>query len=273
MNTIINLKKSLPSVSTPQSLCELKATGKQANIYLYGVIGGNNQNTAATLAAQLRQYPKLDKIHVHLSTIGGSFAEGLPIYNVLRQHPASVTMSCMGYALSMGAVLLQAADRGQRRICANGIIMLHRAQSAMNGSAKQLRQQAHVMEVHEAAIIPRLMQVMQLERKAVEAILQAETWYSAEQALEAGLVDSITEAVDLDEIDQKMSNQAWQSAQHYQQPIRAFQTRLLQQIKQRHLPVLEQVQPPPTVSPVSNVLRLTSKPKYAINRRYERTLS
>lgn len=227
MSMITTIKNRLftPTAETEKPLCEMKAKGKHADIYIYGRIGGWSDNTASRLAQQIRSRGNLDSIHVHLSTMGGSFLDGLPIYNTLRQHKASVTVTCMGYALSMGSVLLQAASVGQRQICQNGIIMLHRAQGWEEGDAEALRKQADVMETHEAAIIPRFMEVMNLPRETVEAILQAETWYTADQALAAGLVDDIIDPVDLDEHDEAMPENAWQTTQNYKHPPVEFQVR------------------------------------------------
>lgn len=85
------------------------AAAKHAEIYLYGVIGGYYANVQQFLA-DLQGAGDVEKITVYLNTVGGSFYDGLPIYNTLKQHQAHVTVKVMGYALSMGSVIMLAGD-------------------------------------------------------------------------------------------------------------------------------------------------------------------
>lgn len=197
------------STHTPR--LEASSNGEHADLYLYGVIGDWwDGNTIEDILNRLESKPNLKTITVYLSSIGGGFFDGLPIYNTLQQHNAHVTVKIMGYAVSMASVIMLAANHIE--IAQNGLIMIHRAQGWQSGDADEMRKHADVLEKHEQAIIPRYAERMSLDKEAVLELLKAETWYTADEAQEAGLVDAITDAVDLDQQNKNTkTNNQWQT--------------------------------------------------------------
>ena len=165
------------------------AGARNADIYLYGIIGGWNVN-AQQFLAELQAAGDVDTITVYLNTVGGSFYDGLPIYNTLKQHKAHVTVKVMGYALSMGSVVMLAGDAVEA--AENSLIMIHRAQGGVWGDAGEMAKTADILLKHEAAILPEYARRMGKTETEVQALLQAETWYTAAEAKAAGLVDTIT---------------------------------------------------------------------------------
>lgn len=102
----------------------------------------------------------------------------------------------MGYALSIGSVIMLAAKRVE---CAeNGMVMIHRAQGFTYGDAADHTKTAQVLQTHENAVIPHYMRRLGKTDKQVRDLLQAETWYTAAEAKAAGLVDAITGEVEAD---------------------------------------------------------------------------
>jgi ATP-dependent protease ClpP protease subunit len=166
---------------------------RHADLYLFGVIGGDNANIQQFLA-DLQSVGDVDTLTVHLNTVGGLFSDGLPIYNTLKQHKARVTVKVMGYALSIGSLIMLAGDTIEA--AENSLIMLHRAQGIVWGDAGEMRKAAEVLEMHEQAIAPVYAARMGIATDDVQAILNAETWYSASAAKAAGLVDTITGTTD-----------------------------------------------------------------------------
>ncbi len=199
------------------------AKAKHADIYLYGVIGGWRANVNAFLD-DLRSAGEVTSITVYLNTIGGTFYDGLPIYNTLKQHKAHVTVKVMGYALSMGSVIMLAADDVQA--AENAIIMIHGAQGFAWGDARHMRHEAEVLETHENAILPEYCRRMGKSAQDVQALLEKETWYTAAKAKAAGLVNTITDAVDLDKAEEQLPEDSWEfAANHFQSPPDEFAAR------------------------------------------------
>lgn len=201
------------------------AATKHAEIYLYGVIGGYYANVQQFLA-DLQAAGDVEHITVYLNTIGGSFYDGLPIYNTLKQHKAPVTVKVMGYALSMGSVIMLAGDTVEA--AENSLIMIHRAQGMAWGDADDMAQAATVLLKHEQAILPEYMRRMGQSMQAVQALLAAETWYTAAEAQQAGLVDVITGVVETDTEAAKLEAEAWNyAAEHYRNIPQALRSQLM----------------------------------------------
>lgn len=168
---------------------------KHTDLHLYGVIGSSYVN-ASKLNQELKAAGEVNSITVYLNTIGGTFADGLPIYNLLRQQKAHITVKVMGYALSMGSVIMLAGDRIE---CAgNSLIMIHRAHGLTWGDASAHRKAMEILDKHDGVIIPAYIRRMGKTESQVKALLQDETWYTAKQAKAEGLVDAITADVDID---------------------------------------------------------------------------
>lgn len=186
---------------------------KHVEIYLYGVIGGYYANVQQFLA-DLKDAGDVEKITVYLNTVGGSFYDGLPIYNTLKQHKAKVTVKVMGYALSMGSVIMLAGD--EIEAAENALIMIHRAQGEVSGNADDMIHAAQVLIKHEEAILPEYMRRLGKTESEVMALLRAETWYTAAEAKAAGLVDWVTERISDSQAVQNIAETGWDYiSQHY----------------------------------------------------------
>jgi len=198
------------SQSKTQSMVKMAAKDKHADIYLLGDIGSWwDGNTANDVLYQIRD-ADLETITVYLSTMGGTFNDGLPIYNLLRNHEAHVTVKVIGYAVSMGGVIMLAGDTIEA--AQNAVIMQHEAQGFGFGSKQALRAAADMLETHEKAIVPRFRERMGKTHDEVIELLEKTTWYTADEALEAGLIDAITDPVDLDEADSTIPENSWKFA-------------------------------------------------------------
>lgn len=189
----------------------MQASGTHVDLYLFGVIGDWwDGNTVNNVLYQLQTAKNVETITVKLSTVGGYFEDGLPIYNLLKQHSAHVTIEVIGYSLSMGSVIMLAGDT--IRMAQNALVMIHNAQGLAYGSQHDMRKAADMLAKHEAAILPRYMERMSKTGADVQALLDAETWFTADEALAAGLVDEIIDPVDLSQIDKQQPENAWDFA-------------------------------------------------------------
>lgn len=204
-----------------------------AEITIFGAIGrdwwNDVNNSAQRIMRDLDSLTNIKKINLKLTTTGGSFLDGLPIYNLFSAHPATIDIEIMGYCLSMGTHIMLAASKngGKIRAYQNSIIMMHNAQGVGFGSQHDLRKTANVLAVHEQAVIPRYRERMGLSEKEVQALLDKETWYSADQALAVGLIDEIIDPVDLDDIDKSMPENSWKyAAKNFKNPPPEFLQRI-----------------------------------------------
>ena len=171
-------------------------SGTSADIYLYGAIGGSKV-TAQSVQKEISKIGDVDVINVHLNTFGGTFADGLAIYNTLKNQSAYVVVKVMGYALSMGSLIMLAADEVQ---CAeNGLIMIHKAQTLTYGSVDDHYKAIEILNKHDAVICPDYLSRMGITEQELIELLSAETWYTAAEAQRVGLVDTVINAVEINE--------------------------------------------------------------------------
>ena len=173
------------AVTTPSAFGE----GKVATIRLAGPIdswGGWWGVSAKELGAVLDALPEsVEQIILRINSPGGEVFEGVAMLNMLRAHRASVLAVVDGLAASAASVIAVGADE---TVMSPGTqMMIHSPWVIIAGDAEDLRHEAGVLDSIESSLI-------QIYRdKAGEKdwaqLLADETWYSAEEAVAAGLAD------------------------------------------------------------------------------------
>lgn len=188
----------------------MQASGTHVDLYLFGVIGDWWDGTTANeVLSYLTQNPDA-AVNVFISSVGGYFEDGLPIFNLLRMHKGEVTVNIIGYCLSMASHIMLAANK--IRIAQNGQIMTHNAQGVARGDYRDMEKAATMLRVHNDSIIPEYQRRTGKTADEVKAMLDAETWFTANTALAAGLVDEIIDPVDIADVDKLQTENAWKFA-------------------------------------------------------------
>lgn len=164
-----------------------------ADIDIFGEIGYWGV-TAKDFFKSLKDLGKVNRLNVTLNSEGGSIIEGNAIYNILKDHPAYVSTDIVGIALSMGSVIAMASD--ELKIAENGLFMIHNPWGIAMGDAKDLRKHAEVMDKMKAGLITAYRNKVDISESELSDLMNDETWYTAQEALDAGFVDSITGKVE-----------------------------------------------------------------------------
>src|SRR5687767_234426 len=180
---------------------EIKASGSsKATIRIYGDIGDSfwaESVSAKSFTDELEELGNLSHIDLHLNSPGGDAFDGVTIMNVLREHPAEVTVIVDGLAASAASIIAMAGDRV---VMGRGSqLMVHDAASYGFGNATELRKAADVLD----SISDSMASVYAERAGGTTAdwreVMAEETWYGAEEAVEAGLADEVRKmAVDED---------------------------------------------------------------------------
>lgn len=174
----------------------IQAKSNKAEIYIYETIGDGwlGGISAKSFADELKSVGKVDEIDVYISSDGGSVFDGVSIYNQLKRHPADVTVSIDGIAASIASVIAMAGDVVS--MASNAQMMIHRAWTVTSGNAEDLRKQADILDkIDEDTIVSTYADRSGRDKKEIMELLDAETWLSADEALDLGLIDGITEEV------------------------------------------------------------------------------
>lgn len=185
---------------------QLTQTGREADVYIYGDITSwewlESDVSSYTLARELFGLD-VDAINVHINSGGGEVAEGLAIYNMLKNHPAKVKTYCDGFACSIASVIFMAGDE---RIMNNAsLLMIHNAWTYTAGNSAELRKTADDLDVITQGSIAAYMSGVNISEDELKAMLDAETWILPEQALEMGFATSV---VGISEIENKAAASA-----------------------------------------------------------------
>lgn len=184
-----------PVITASSKWYSMKAlSGNSAEIELYGEIGGWGI-TAKEFARDLKGLGNPSHLFVRLNSPGGSVVEGNAMYTILRNHPASVTMSIESAAYSMGSVVAMAGDHVQ--IADNALMMIHNPSGWQDGESKDLRKTADVMDKFKKTMLVAYARKTGLDEETLSAMMDEETWLDAAEAVELGFADEVTGALDI----------------------------------------------------------------------------
>lgn len=139
--------------------------------------------------------PEVTDIEVHINSYGGDVAEGVAIYNALRQSGKHVTTVCDGFACSIASVIFMAGER--RVMNSASLLMLHEPSFPnAGGNAKALRKQADDLDVISQLSKTAYLAPGGIEPEELDEVMSAETWVSPEQAVEWKLATDIADDAD-----------------------------------------------------------------------------
>ncbi len=170
---------------------------REASVMIFGDITSwefmDNDVSSYTLAKEIEGLD-VDTIHVHINSYGGEVAEGLAIYNMLRQHKAKVITYCDGFACSIASVVFMAGDE---RIMNNAsLLFIHNAWTMAAGNANDLRKTAEDLDKITSASIKAYMEHVNISGEELRELLDNETWLTPDEALEMGFATKIvTESI------------------------------------------------------------------------------
>lgn len=166
-------------------------------LMLAGIIGDEVDGlTAAKVTEEIRSLGEVDELHVLLNSNGGLMDHGLAIYHELATHPATVTIEIAGVAASMASAIAMAGD--VIKIARNGHIMIHDPMNVSVGTADDHRRAAEMLEEFGTSLVDIYATRTGLPEDEIREMLKAETWLTAQEALDKGFVDEIIDPVEAD---------------------------------------------------------------------------
>jgi len=132
-------------------------------------------------------------IAFYINSPGGVVSAGLAIYDTMQFIRSPVSTVCVGQAASMGSLLLSAGAAGKRYALPNSRIMVHQPSGGAQGQAADIEIQAREI----LTLRHRLNQIYQKHTgqtlAAIEAKLERDSYMSADEAREFGIVDEVVE--------------------------------------------------------------------------------
>lgn len=167
------------------------ATEDSADVYITDAIGTWFGVDAGEFVRELTAIDK-SKINLHLSSPGGAVFDSVMIYNALRTHKAEITVLVEGIAASSASFIAQAGDKVVMQTGA--MMMIHDAAGIVMGNAKDMRDTADVLDKVSNNIASIYAKRAGEDVAFWRALMQEEVWYTAQEAVDAGLADTVDEA-------------------------------------------------------------------------------
>jgi ATP-dependent protease ClpP protease subunit len=147
--------------------------------------------TAKRISAALRSMGGSD-VTVNVNSPGGDMFEGLAIYNILREYKGHVTIKVLGLAASAASIIAMAGDEIQ--VARSGFLMVHNGWTIAAGNRHQFREVADMMEPFDAAMGDIYSARTGGDLKAMQKLMDAETWIGGSAAVEQGFADSLLDS-------------------------------------------------------------------------------
>lgn len=167
---------------------EISAKAEDAEVYIYDAIGGMWGISAAQFIADIKAI-KSPVIHLRVNSPGGEVDAARAIATAIAQHPAKVIAHVDGLAASSASFLILAAD--EIEMSAGAFVMVHAPWSMTVGNAADHTATAQLLEKYGDAMAADYSRRTGKDEKTVRAWMAAETWFSADEAVAAGLADRV----------------------------------------------------------------------------------
>lgn len=176
--------------------------GSGSRLYIDGVISQDSwwgdEATPQQLRDELKEV-KGDTLEVVINSPGGDVWAGVAMHDALKELDVEVTVRVSGLAASIASVIAMAGDKIV--MTPGSTMMVHKASMFAWGNSDEMAKAIEMLETVEEGIVSIYSDRSGLPKDEVQALLKAETWMSAEKAVELGFADSVVkpEAVADDE--------------------------------------------------------------------------
>lgn len=129
-----------------------------------------------------------ERAEVEINSGGGEIFAASEIYTALRNYAGGVIVRIVGLAASAASIIAMA---GESEMTPTGMMMVHNVQTKASGDYRQMEHTAGTLRDANHAIISAYVAKTGRPEAEIAAMMDAETWITAERAVELGLVDRV----------------------------------------------------------------------------------
>ena len=170
-----------------------QTTTNSADIYIYGDIydswWDDESNSAISLKDKLLELGDISEINLHINSLGGDVFEGLAMFNLLKQHKATVKVYVDGVAASIASVIAMAGDKIY--MPKNSMMMIHNCWTWSSGNSKEFRKLADDLDKIMEASIESYMAKINITKEELKELLDNESWLTAQECFDMGFADEL----------------------------------------------------------------------------------
>lgn len=177
--------------------CRFNEAENTIDLYVYDLIvyppkWEDSETTSGDVVSQLSARPDVNTINVYINSAGGAVFEAFAIYNVLTRHKATVNVFIDGLAASAASLLAMAGDT--ITMAENALLMVHEPSSGVWGNAAEMQKEIVLLGKISETLVSTYVARSGQSAEVVSGWVTAETWFTAAEALENKLVDSVSPA-------------------------------------------------------------------------------
>ncbi|EKZ4159653.1 TPA: Clp protease ClpP [Listeria monocytogenes] len=196
--------KEIPKIESRLEFKNSSENQEIADLYLYGSIGsGWFDDITSSEVQNFLKTSSVSQINVHVNSGGGDVFESIAIHNLLKAHPAKISIYIDALAGSGASVIAMAGD--EIIMPSNAMMMIHKAWTIAAGNADEFRKVANDMDKIDHAVTESYTERFVGEREELVTLLTNEEWLTAEECVTLGFCDSIGE-IELNEEEQVTEN-------------------------------------------------------------------
>lgn len=201
----INAPEKAVSLSMPDAIMarwqpEIHAASNDddATINIYSVIGEDfwtGEGMTPKIVNGVLRKNKGRAITVNINSPGGSFFDGVAIYNLLREHDGEINVRIVGIAASAASVIALAGDTVQ--IAESGFFMIHNAWNFLAGNRHQMREMADTLEQFDESMVGVYTKHTGMADSEIVTMMDKETWISGKDAVDMGFATGLLDSDDV----------------------------------------------------------------------------
>lgn len=202
---LLHDNRGVAKAMAPAARIVQAAGTREATVYIYDPIVSSQAEAewwggvaAQDLVPQLAKI-EADTINLRINSPGGDVFAAQAISTALQQHPATVVAHIDGIAASAATAIACACD--QVVMAEGAMYMIHNAWTIAVGDRNALMDTAALLEKIDNVLAQGYAARSGKSAADIAAMMDAQTWFTAQEAIDAGLADSMAQT--------KAKAQAW----------------------------------------------------------------
>lgn len=184
------------TVSSPSAATVFDRLLDQRIIVLGESVDDDSANRVVAQLLVLSADDPHSDICLYISSPGGSVMAGLGIYDTMQLIPNDVATVAVGFAASMGQILLCAGAPGKRYAMPSAQVVMHEGSAGLGGSAADVAIQAENLQATLDLMRGIIVRHTGHSLEEVVRDVGRDRWFDAEQAREYGFVDHVVSSLD-----------------------------------------------------------------------------